>query len=214
MEQALIIDTSLGGFLLASAQLSADSCTIGDSYLCTEHRATERELAVQTEALLAKTPPPTRIVISIGPGSFTGIRVGIAFASGLAMSPQKLLGISSLRAAATHATSIFHSPCHLYLSITAHSGVVAIAAGRKTTLAAVQLPLVPTAEHAARLLICGKWPQLEEQLGEQAVRIGGKEMLAFALQGLARQAQRLLGEPQQEWPQPLYLKEPYVGGKT
>ena len=168
MQQALIIDTSLGGLMLATAQLSADTYTIGDSYICTERRATDRHLAAQTKALLAKTPPLTKVIVSIGPGSFTGIRVGIAFASGLAVTPQRLLGISSLYAIAARAASALQAPVQAYISITADSGAVAEFDGDKITMNTVQLPLTKLGKSGGVVVICGKWPRLDKQLKEKS----------------------------------------------
>lgn len=213
MEHILIIDTSLSGVALATAKLMTNSYTIDNKFICSQRRAAERELAPRTKALLAKTVPLTKVIVSIGPGSFTGIRIGIAFACGLAESPQRLLGISSLQAIAAWLAVERNTPCHLYHAITAESGVLAHASESKVKLANITLPMLPSTADKTQMLIAGQWPRLATQLGEQAKHIAADELLDYTLQALAWQAQRMITVQAQDWPQPLYLKEPYVGGK-
>ena len=214
LQHILIIDTSLSGVALATAQLTANSYTIDNQFICSQRRAAERELATQTKVLLAKTASLTKVIVSIGPGSFTGIRIGIAFACGLAGSTQRLLGISSLRAIAAWLALERNTPCHLYHAITAESGVVAYASESAVKLANINLPMPPSTSDKTQVLIAGTWPRLATQLGERATHIDTDELLAYALQALAWEAQRMITVQAQEWPQPLYLKEPYVGSKT
>ncbi len=213
MQHILIIDTSLSGVALATAQLTANSYTIDNKFICAQKRAAERTLAVETQKILARTQPPTKTIVSIGPGSFTGIRIGIAFACGLAASPQQLLGISSLLAIAAWLAVERNATGHIYHAITAESGVVAYTDESEVKLANVNLPLPPSATDKIQVLIAGTWPRLATQLGERAMHIAADELLDYALQALAWQAQRMITVQAQEWPRPLYLKEPYVGSK-
>ena len=213
MQHILIIDTSLGGVALATAQLTANSHTIDNKFICPQKRAAERMLAVETQKILAHAPPLTKTIVSIGPGSFTGIRIGIAFACGLAASPQQLLGISSLQAIAAWLAVERNTAAHIYHAITAESGVVAYASEGEVKLANVNLPIPLAATDKAQVLIAGAWPRLATQVGERAMHIDVDELLDYALQALAWQAQRMITVQAQEWPRPLYLKEPYVGSK-
>jgi len=68
-------------------------------------RGHQERLAPMVEALLADTgidlSSVDRIAVTIGPGSFTGLRVGLAFAKGLALALDKpLVGVSALEALA------------------------------------------------------------------------------------------------------------------
>ena len=213
MQHILIIDTSLGGVALATAQLTANSYTIDNKFICPQKRAAERMLAVETQKILAHAPPPTKTIVAIGPGSFTGIRIGIAFACGLAASPQQLLGISSLQAIAAWLAVERNIAAHIYHAITAESGVVAYTSESEVKLANVNLPIPPAAISKTQVIIAGLWPRLATQLGERAMHIAADELLDYALQALAWQAQRMITVQAQEWPRPLYLKEPYVGSK-
>ncbi|MEL7369656.1 MAG: tRNA (adenosine(37)-N6)-threonylcarbamoyltransferase complex dimerization subunit type 1 TsaB [Myxococcota bacterium] len=65
------------------------------------------ELAPRVRAMLADhggLPAITGYAVSIGPGSFTGLRIGVAFLKGLAaVVPRPAVGVSSLQAMAVQA---------------------------------------------------------------------------------------------------------------
>ena len=66
--------------------------------------ATDHGRAVSdlVEQALANNPSPKRVVVGMGPGPFTGLRVGIAFARTFALSREiPLIGICSLDAIKT-----------------------------------------------------------------------------------------------------------------
>jgi tRNA threonylcarbamoyladenosine biosynthesis protein TsaB len=78
-------------------------------------RGHAERLAPMVEALLARANlPPSeidRIGVTTGPGSFAGVRVGIAFARGLALAVDAdCIGVSSLAALAHGAASKGHDP--------------------------------------------------------------------------------------------------------
>lgn len=216
LQHVFIIDTSLSGVALASAQLTADSSTIADKFICTQKRRAEHTLATTTQKMLAHAAPPHKIIVAIGPGSFTGIRIGIAFACGLAASPRQLLGISSLQVLAAWLATQHNAAVRLYHAITADSGVVAHICQEddEVTLTNVNLPTLPPAEDAAQVFIADRWPRLAMQLGKRAQCIDKGELLDYALQALAWQAQRMITIYAQEWPRPLYLKDPYTRSKA
>src|SRR5204863_8655790 len=66
-------------------------------------RGHQERLAPMLQALLAETgvalAEVDRIAVTVGPGSFTGLRVGVAFAKGLALALSKpAVGIGALEA--------------------------------------------------------------------------------------------------------------------
>lgn len=86
----------------------ADSCNVtfltdlgaGEVYECSDHgtRAHARQLAVFTEEIFRESARmPRGIVVIAGPGSYTGLRIGVSTAKGLAWSMDiPLFAVSSL----------------------------------------------------------------------------------------------------------------------
>jgi len=101
----LALDTALGA---ATAVVARDDCVL--SARCVEMaRGHQEAIAVLTQAAIADARVTCemldRIGVVVGPGSFTGLRVGIAFAKGLALAWETpLVGIGALDALIAGAT--------------------------------------------------------------------------------------------------------------
>lgn len=138
-------------------------------------RGHQERLAPMTEALMAEAGLPfsalERIGVTVGPGSFTGLRVGIAFAKGLAAAMDvPAVGVGTLEALAVQADGLVFAAIdarrdQLYLQAfedgrplmapdalhrdTAAARLAEIGVGRPVTLigsgAALLAPMVPGA---------------------------------------------------------------------
>jgi tRNA threonylcarbamoyladenosine biosynthesis protein TsaB len=93
----------------------------GVSYELSEPDAKGSELSLLFARLLSENnfalDQVKRVLVTLGPGSFTGIRTGIAFCKGLCFSGQRTLhGISTLRALVISYGKeiILHSRANLY----------------------------------------------------------------------------------------------------
>ena len=95
MTITLAIDTSTSRTIVG---LRGDSQVLFDSFSegATDHGRAVSELVARA---LANNPAPDRVVVGMGPGPFTGLRVGIAFARTFALSRGiPVIGVCSLDA--------------------------------------------------------------------------------------------------------------------
>lgn len=166
------------------------------------------------------------IVVALGPGSFTGIRVGVATAKGLSFALSvPLVGISTLEilAFAHAATSLPICPI-----LSAGRGEIATAlfqsrAGKWQRLVEEYITNVDAlcSEITEQTIFCGEIPpevaqRLEEQLGPKAVILQGGASLRRAGY-LAELGWKRLEAGDCDDPatlQPLYLRKPAVTIKT
>ncbi len=183
-------------------------------------RGHQERLAPMAEAVMARAglafKDLTRIAVTVGPGSFTGLRVGLAFAKGLALALDiPCVGIGTLEALAASAGG---SVSFVAACIDAHRGQVYLQVfidGR----AAMAPDVLPVEVAAARL--AELWP------GGPATLVGsGAPLLAQVIAAARLEPDRLpdpvavarLGAAVRSpaAPRPLYLRAPDAklpGGK-
>ena len=183
-------------------------------------RGHQERLAPLAEAMMAAAALAftdlDRIAVTVGPGSFTGLRVGLAFAKGLALALDiPCVGVGTLEALAETATVDHGLAC---ACIDAHRGQVYLQMfiDRRPVMAPDSLPVEIASARLAEL-----WP------GGAATLIGsGAPLLAGVLSAARIEADRL-PDPVAvarlaAWirapapPRPLYLRAPDAklpGGK-
>lgn len=147
------------------------------------------------------------IAVTIGPGTFTGVRIGLSAARGLALPYRTpILGVSTLQALAWGD----RSPESVVVAIDARRGEVytqTFDADRRPTGAAraVAPAVADFPEGSARIVGSGRhlllplWPQLTGSDADEVPDAG-----VIALAAAARAGEAVAGQP----PSPLYLRAP------
>ena len=110
----------------------------------------------------------TSVVVSQGPGSFTGIRVGLAYAYGLSFglrgvseAPARVFGVSTLKTMAEWLARQESTDIVLCLPATRSSGYLAVTRGGVATLAPLDLTVVgATNGWPDRWVLIGDWELL------------------------------------------------------
>jgi tRNA threonylcarbamoyladenosine biosynthesis protein TsaB len=111
----LFVDTSRKGISIAIAGSALDGC--GDAFYkeIVDPEARGETLSKNLDSLLEQggisLQDITRVMVTLGPGSFSGLRTGVAFCQGICFSgARKLYGVSTLEAlecfSKTHDTAV------------------------------------------------------------------------------------------------------------
>ena len=202
----IVIDTCLAACQVGVADGAAQLASASEPM----ERGHQERLAPMAAEVMARAGLAfgelSRIAVTIGPGSFTGLRVGLAFAKGLRLAwGAPLVGIGTLAALAE--TVVNDGPVAALIDARrGHVYVQAFDAGRALTEPSV----LPLAEAAAMLSGLADWPfpvagpgagLIERMAG--AARIA--EIAAPSLDALTRLADRAASA---EHVGPLYLRPP------
>lgn len=192
----LAIDTAAN--LCAACVFDAGAGELGRAVLDLGKGHAERLIGVIDEALKAAGASYAdldAIAVAVGPGSFTGVRVGVAAARGLALALKKpAIGVSTLEALA----------CEALEAEPGRPVIARIEAGRgQACLAGFAANGAPTAEPMALSLASA----------DDFIRAAGPDVLLASgatadIAIYARlAAQKLADDPRPPKPKPLYLRE-------
>ncbi len=214
MQSAMLVmglDTALQR---CSVAILRDGAVVGDQSMDME-RGHAEHLAPMAAAALDEAgvniADLDRIGVVVGPGGFTGVRIALAFARGLAIGVEiDVVGITSLAALARNAHDV---PMGELIApvIDAKRGQVYAALYEKNGLCRVQ-PFVSDPEQALNLLIDGMHGAQRITIGSGAGLLppgpwrqseGGAQIDAKAVAALAADSAPPFGRPP-----PLYLRPP------
>lgn len=206
----LAIDTSFGpvGVTLATADMRIVACVEADNLAGTQAETLPPIVAKMFEGHDFKHL--SRIAVTVGPGAFTGVRVGLAFAKGIRLATgAEILGFTTLDCLAAQAAA--RKPCASAAAvIDAKRGEVFVQAFANTGEALCNAAVLPVAEASAllrrtlkpRTLLTGTGAALLD--GFEGVEIVQSHRIDTQL--LARRA--ILADPERHPAVPAYLREP------
>lgn len=170
----LLIDTSIFGAAVGVGRGNGQSRELLVSEVTSDVQNSARQLPLMVDQALsglnASIADINRIVVSQGPGSFTGIRVGIAYAYGYFVglsktsNPEvKIAGVSSLKFLSQHlSVSLGYDLC-LFLPSTKTTGFVSQVINGEANLMAVDLTRDLSQVMASnQWLVLGEWPGLRD----------------------------------------------------
>lgn len=209
MKRILLLDCSLPGVAVAITDAESGRCLSSEMTLPKDGSSTL--LAPMVQSVVKKSHMSFAeiigIAVGIGPGSFTGIRMGLAFAYGLkAALPQvQVAGISSLQAMAASKKG---------------RGAVWILAGTRNQGFLAQEDQAPRSFFLSNLesqlqtlkneyVLCGNWSDFEHQVGGEVKKIQERELLQYSLDCLAGESKKIdwsASSLNQELPEPMYLR--------
>lgn len=208
VRHVMLIDTTLGGTAIATGALSPIGFIRRCSSLDSIPRSAENKLA-QEVARIWRDHEPSKVIVSVGPGSFTSIRIALAFCRGLVADPQNLIGASSLLGMAEVLAEERGKSCRLLMSITEDFGVVAeVGKDNIPRLHTLNLNMYHSVTSG---IIVGSWPKVADLLeDENKETITKMKLLDYGLKGLALLARRKVNDVDNSWPRPLYMRRPPI----
>lgn len=168
----LIIDTSIHGAAVGLLTSGVNPGQLIFSEVSNEVMDSARQLPLMVARGLqhvgATVGDVSRLIVSQGPGSFTGIRVGLAYAYGLFLGFESesshetgIAGVSSLAELAKHISVSHAVDLALFLPATKTGGYAAFCEGGKARLIAVDTMKPETIEGAPKMwVIIGSWEAL------------------------------------------------------
>ena len=189
----LALDTALDGCAVALAEDNENRASLDEEMM----RGQAERLAPMVREILAVAHATfseiDRIAVTTGPGSFTGVRVGLSFARALALALNKpCLGVSTLEALA-----LSEGEAGL------RGAVIETPGASYAALYADGAPLI-----APRAIERGAHDALFAQVSRgRAILVAGPDRRANT-SALARRAQRV--DPADYSPAPAYLRSPHV----
>lgn len=210
VRHVMLIDTSLGGMAVAAGALSSIGFIRRCCSLDMMPRSAENRLA-QEVSRIWRDHEPSKVIVSVGPGSFTSLRIALAFSRGLVADPQNLIGASSLLGMAEVIAEEREKFCRLFMAITEDFGVVAEAGdGRKTKMRSIDISR--RRSPVGNGIIVGSWDKLADLMEDDCEKetINKMKLLDYGLQGLVLLARRKIDDVDNSWPRPLYMRRPQV----
>lgn len=236
----LFIDSSIIGVSVSFCSVSAEKSDLlwqGQCYNVGMSAKEQSVLVLQGLKHIQKEKTDVRnIVVSMGPGSFTGIRVGLSFVYGLVshcVNP-KILGLSSLGCSAktffrniSDSTSLTKSLA-LFLPATKTAGYLAVAKKSGTTdvhytLNPVTIPELFDAPFTTSFgdanthCLTAPWPELQVEFAKRNYPLHVKSLLEIAENGMSG----MIWDSKDYWPdqftnklpEPLFLRKSTVEEK-